>query len=333
MILITGATGLVGAHLALRLVENNESVRAIYRNESAIAKTKKLFDGYGKLNLFSQIEWIQGDITELPQLTHAFEQITQVYHCAGLISFDPADEELLRKTNIEGTANVVNLCLSFEIQKLCYVSSIATIGNSPIAKIPCNETHEWNPELLHTDYAISKYGAEMEIWRGYQEGLSVVIVNPGVILGPYFWETGSGELFTKVAQKFPFYTRGATGFVGVDDVVQLMVQLMEKPISGERYILVAENLTYEAIVKQIAGAFAVEIRWILIANWMLWTAWVIDFFLGFVVGKKRVLSKQLVRTLSENEHYSSEKISKELNYSFVPISTVINETAQLFKKN
>jgi nucleoside-diphosphate-sugar epimerase len=333
MVLITGATGLVGAHLALRLLESNQNVRAIFRSNSSVSKTKALFSKYHKQNLFEQIEWVQADLSDLPQLETAFEGITQVYHCAGLISFNPADEDALRKTNIEGTANIVNLCLVFGVRKLCFVSSIATVGVAPIQTMSCNETHEWNPELPHTDYAISKYGAEMEIWRGYQEGLFVVIVNPGVILGPYFWVTGSGELFTRVAKKFPFYTRGATGFVGVDDVVQIMVQLMEKPISGERYILVAENLTYESIVKQIAGVFAVEIRWILITNWMLWVAWAIDFFLGFVAGKKRVLSKQLVRTLSENEHYSSEKISKELNYSFVPISTVINETAQLFKKN
>jgi nucleoside-diphosphate-sugar epimerase len=332
MILVTGATGLVGAHLLLHLLEKKQTVRAIYRNEASITKTKVLFEKQHKLALFAQIDWVQADITNLPQLEIAFQKITQVYHCAGLISFDPADEEALRKINIEGTANVVNLCLVHAVQKLCYVSSIATIGVSPLPTLPCDETHEWNPELPHTDYAISKYGAEMEIWRGYQEGLSVVIINPGVILGPYFWESGSGELFTKVAQKFPFYSSGSTGFIGVTDVVQPMIQLMESTISGERYILVSENKTYEAVLKEIAQAMNISMRWMAIRKWMVHLAWRFDAIAGILFGKKRVLSKQLAQTLFESTSYTSEKIKEKLGIVFSPINQVIQETANEYPK-
>lgn len=332
MILVTGATGLVGAHLLLHLLEKKQTVRAIYRNAESISKTKVLFEKQHKLALFAQIDWIQADITNLPQLEIAFQEITQVYHCAGLISFDPADEESLRKINIEGTANVVNLCLAHAVQKLCFVSSIATIGVSPLPSLPCDETHEWNPELPHTDYAISKYGAEMEIWRGYQEGLSVVIVNPGVILGPYFWESGSGELFAKVAQKFPFYSSGSTGFIGITDVVQPMIQLMESTVSGERYILVSENKSYEAVLKEIGQAMNVSMRWIAIRKWMIGVAWRAEALAGIIFGKKRRLSKQLAQTLFDSTQYSSAKISKELGISFNPISQVIQEIASVYPK-
>lgn len=332
MILVTGATGLVGAHLLLHLLEKKQTVRAIYRNAASITKTKVLFEKQHKLDLFAQIDWVQADITNLPQLEIAFQEITQVYHCAGLISFDPADEEAMRKINIEGTANVVNLCLVHAVQKLCYVSSIATIGVSPLPTLPCDETHEWNPELPHTDYAISKYGAEMEIWRGYQEGLSIVIVNPGVILGPYFWESGSGELFAKVAQKFPFYSSGSTGFIGVTDVVQPMIQLMESMVSGERYILVSENKTYEAVLKEIAQALNVSMRWIAIHKWMIALAWRVEALAGIIFGKKRRLSKQLAQTLFESTSYTSEKIKEKLGIVFNPINQVIQETANEYPK-
>lgn len=330
MNLVTGATGLVGAHLLLRLLENKQTVRAIYRTENAIAKTKVVFENYHKAELFKQIDWVQADITNLPSLESVFLEVTQVYHCAGLISFDPADEEALRKINIEGTANVVNLCLTSAVQKLCFVSSIATIGIAPGKLMANDETHEWNPELPHTDYAISKYGAEMEIWRGYQEGLAVVIVNPGVILGPFFWQSGSGLLFAKVAQKFPFYSTGTTGFVGIHDVVTAMIRLTESSISGERYILVAENTSYEIVLKEIARAFAVQIRWIAIRKWMLALAWRMDAVAGIVFGKKRLLSKQLAQTLLDKSAYSSEKISVALPFSFAPINTVIEETASWY---
>lgn len=332
MILVTGATGLVGAHLLLHLLEKKQTVRAIYRNATSISKTKVLFEMEHKPSLFAQIDWVQADITNLPQLEIAFQEITQVYHCAGLISFDPADEELLRKINIEGTANVVNLCLAHGVEKLCFVSSIATISVSPLPTLPCDETHEWNPELPHTDYAISKYGAEMEIWRGYQEGLAVVIVNPGVILGPYFWESGSGELFAKVAQKFPFYSSGSTGFISVSDVVQPMIQLMESAISGERYLLVSENKTYEAVLKEIAAALKISIRWMVTHKWMIALAWRVEALVGIVFGKKRRLSKQLAQTLFDSTQYSSAKISKELGIRFSPVSQVIQEIASVYPK-
>ena len=184
MVLITGATGLVGSHLALHLLENNERIRAIYRTKTSIEKTKSLFKLYGKESLFEQIEWIEADINDIPSLEIAFKGVEYVYHCAALISFDPKDEKKLRKINIEGTANIVNFCLAFNVKKLCHVSSIAALGDLMEHETLITEETIWNPEKHHSDYAISKYGAEMEIWRGLQEGLPVVIINPGVILGP-----------------------------------------------------------------------------------------------------------------------------------------------------
>src|SRR6218665_3918770 len=202
MILITGATGLVGSHLILHLLESSDSgsqkLRAIYRKDSSIARIQSLFSLYGKAHLFVQIEWIKADITDVPLLEIAFQNVTVVYHCAAHISFDPADEELLRKTNIEGTANIVNFSLEYGIKKLCYVSSIAALGDPKENEPIITEETEWNPEKPHSGYAISKYGAEMEIWRAQQEGLEVVVVNPGVILGPLFWTAGSGEIYQNV---------------------------------------------------------------------------------------------------------------------------------------
>ncbi len=201
MILVTGGTGLVGAHLLLHLIENGEQVRAIYRTEANCVKTKALFSHYHKEHLFGAIEWIPGDILDIPSLEMAFQDIKQVYHCAALISFDPKDEDAIRKTNIEGTANIVNFCLAKKTEKLCFVSSIAALGDLAPHESEITETTEWNPEKPHSDYAISKYGAEMEVWRGQQEGLKVIIVNPGVILGPGFPSQGSGTLFTTIKKR------------------------------------------------------------------------------------------------------------------------------------
>jgi len=192
MILVTGGTGLVGAHLLYHLLLENNTVKAIYRKNSNLQAVKTVF-GYYSTNfelLFQKIEWIEADITNVCSLEKAFENITEVYHAAALVSFTPKDYQKMRKINIEGTANIVNFCIDKKVKKLCFVSSIATIEKATHAKT-INEEEDWNLEKNNYGYAITKYGAEMEVWRASQEGVAVVIVNPGIILGAGFWHNGS----------------------------------------------------------------------------------------------------------------------------------------------
>ena len=324
MILVTGGTGLVGAHLLLHLLDNGESVRAIYRNSVTIEKTKALFNQHQKENLFPLIDWVEADILDVPSLVFAFENIEFVYHCAAVISFDPKDENVLRKVNIEGTANIVNFCIHNNIKKLCYVSSIATLGDLAQNEIMLSETSEWNPEMYHSDYAISKYGAELEVWRGFQERLPVVIVNPGVILGSTIWTEGSGAIFVNVKKKLSFYTKGQTGFIGVLDVVKAMSQLMQSEISGERYSMVSENLTYENVIRIIAEKFQKAPPKYYAKPWMTGIVWRLDWFFSTFFGTKRRMSKYAATTIHTIDSYSNDKIKNALNFEFQSIDAVLN---------
>ena len=328
MILVTGATGLVGSHLLLHLLEDNQKVRAIYRNDTALAKTKSLFQSYNKVSLLDAVEWIQADITDVPSLENVFINIDYVYHCAALISFDPKDEKILRKTNIEGTANVVNFCLDYKIKKLGYVSSVAALGDLKEFENTITEASEWNPEASHSDYAISKYGAEMEVWRGQQEGLVVTVINPGVILGIGFWDSGSGQLFTQIANGLPFLTKGTTGFVCVNDVVKCMILSMKNQMNGARFIVVAENISYEEMVKMIALALKVKLPNIYAKPWMTSIYLRLDAMLAFVLGRKRLMSKSVARSLHQKTAYSSKKIKSELGFQFQDIEECIIEIAK-----
>jgi dihydroflavonol-4-reductase len=320
MILVTGGTGLVGAHLLLHLLENGESVRAIFRNEKHILKTKSLFNYYQKNDLFNQIEWIKADILDIPSLEIAFENIQYVYHCAAKISFDPSNENQLRKVNIEGTANIVNFCIDKKVIKLCHVSSIATLGDLAQNESVLSETTEWNPEKLHSDYAISKYGAEMEVWRGQQEGLDVVIVNPGVIFGPHFWNQGSGAFFTTIKKGLPFYTKGSSAYVAVTDVVKIMRQLMHSDCKGERFIVIAENRIYKDIIFTIANTIRANKPKIEATPWLLAIAWRTDWLLSKLFRTPRKISKQAANSLLSTEIISNEKVTNYLKYSFENIN-------------
>ena len=325
MILVTGGTGLVGAHLLIHLVENGEHVRAIYRKKNKIQKTKSLFGHYNKSALFDAIEWVEVDILDVPSLEHVFVNISKVYHCAAVISFDPRDENLLRKTNIEGTANIVNFCLAKGVEKLCYVSSVAALGDLAPHETTITEETEWNPEKHHNDYAISKYGAEMEIWRGQQEGLNIIIVNPGVILGPGFEDQGSGQLIKKIATGLLFYTKGITGFVTVNDVVGIMRQLMESNINNERYILIAENIVFQDLFNTIADTVKAKRPSIEAKPYMMEITWRLYWFLSLFSRKTNNLSKDTVRSFLSKTKFSNEKIKTTINVSFTDVHQYIKE--------
>lgn len=335
MILITGITGLVGSHLALHLLEKDETIRATYRSEKNIQSTKALFAQYNKSNLFEKIQWVEANILDISQLENAFQNIQTVYHCAALVSFDPNDEEKLRKINIEGTANIINFCIDKKVKELCYVSSIAALGDKKEHENYIDENSEWNPELFHSDYAISKYGAEMEIWRGQQEGLNVVIVNPGIIIGPASikenWKNSSQKLFWTVNNGLSFYTNGKTGYVAVTDVVTIMYQLMQQKCFGERFCLVSENKTYQEIVTTIAEALHVKKATIHAKPWMIKVMIPIDWLYCLMTGKKRDFSFQTSDYLHSQDEYSSQKIKELLKYDFQKIDETIRVTAKYFK--
>jgi dihydroflavonol-4-reductase len=340
MILVTGGTGLVGAHLLLHIIESQntgmEKIRAIYRNNASIEKTKSAFAFYKKEKLFQQIEWIPADITDVPSLEIAFQNITNVYHCAALISFDPADENKLRKINIEGTANVVNFCIAYGIAKLCFVSSIATLGDLLPHEKYISEKTEWNPEQNHSDYAISKYGAEMEVWRGHQEGLDVIIINPGVILGPVLdhkdWEQGSGQLLTQVKKGLKYYTKGTSGFVAVTDVVQIAMSLMESNIKNERFIVIAENIAFQEILNTMADSLHVKRPNTHASPFLMEILWRLDWLSSVVFRTKRKLSKITAKATYTQNTYSNHKIKQQLNFNFTTVKPYLQSTIKPVKK-
>lgn len=327
MILVTGGTGLVGAHLLLQLAESGTRVRSLYRSSQNLARTKNLFTHFGKAELFEHIEWVQGDILDLPSLEEAFKGIDYVYHCAGYISFDPGDEEKLRKINIQGTANMVNCALDFGIKKFCHVSSVAALGDSRPGEAITEET-EWNPEVSHSDYALSKHGGEMEVWRAWQEGLDVVIVNPGIIFGYGFWDQGSGLMFRSVKNGQYFYTKGTCGFVAVADVVKIMVQLMQSGISGEGFTIVAQNLSYKDIFDTIADGMGKKRPTIYATPGLTSIAWKIDWLLSKLFLKKRTFTKAMAVSAHAAETYDNSKVIGALNYNFTDWELHLKELAR-----
>lgn len=332
MILVTGGTGLVGSHLLYQLVLKNTKVKAIYRNKNTLETVKKIFSYYTPNfeALFAKINWVEADITDVYSLEKAFEGVTQVYHSAALISFDQNDYKAMRKINIEGTANIVNCCILHKVKKLCYVSSIATL-EKPKKKQFIDESFEWNIENSNYGYAITKFGAEMEVWRASQENVEVVIVNPGVILGAGLWHNGTGAMFSKIYNGLKFYSEGITAFVSVDDVVKAMILLMNSTIKNQRYILVSENLSFKSVFDEIAKVLNVKKPGIKVTRFMSELGWRLAIIKSFFTGKPAILTKQVAKSLHNSYFYSSKKIETDLKFKFEPVFKTIAKIGLIYK--
>ena len=332
MILVTGGTGLVGSHLLYHLCLQNDAIRAIYRTASSLEKVKNVFSYYtDDTTLLDKIEWFLADITDVPAMIPAFTNVKHVYHCAAFISFNPKDYRQMRKVNIHGTAIIVNLCIDAKIDKLCFVSSIAAVGNSLNSNISTEED-EWNKELDNSGYSITKFGAEMEVWRASQEGVDVVIVNPGVILGSGFWNAGSGKLFSQVYNGFQFYTEGVTGFISVQDVVKPMILLMNSTVKNERFILVSENKSFKEIFFLIADGFGKKRPSIKIKPWQTNIFWRVAWLISKITGKEPLISKYSAKSAHSISEYSSEKVQNTLNFKFENIEKSIIDICKNYPK-
>ncbi|MGY0391546.1 NAD-dependent epimerase/dehydratase family protein [Bizionia sp. KMM 8389] len=331
MILVTGGTGLVGSHLLYKLITANKLVRATYRTANKQELVKQVFSYYSPNYeyIFNKIEWVQADLLDIPQLNDAFKNVSHVYHCAAFVSFAPNDYHKLRQTNITGTTNIVNLGISHEVEKLCYVSSVATIGDTENNRHVDEET-PWNPEKDNSVYGITKYGAELEVWRGTQEGLDSIIVNPGVILGPGFWNSGTGKIFSQVNNGLPFYSPGHVANVSVLDVVDGMIQLMEASIKNERFIMVGNHTPYKEFLGLIAKNLNAKPPHIEAKPWMLSVAWRLDWLKHKLTGKPRVLVKQMVKSTLNKTVYDCSKIEKQLNFKFTSVEDTVAAISEKF---
>ncbi|QJB34490.1 NAD-dependent epimerase/dehydratase family protein [Chitinophaga oryzae] len=320
MILVTGGTGFLGSYLIRSLVAAGKPVRALYRK----APSPRLQDLSGK------IEWVQGDILDVCALEDAMQGVTQVYHCAAVVSFQPGHAAGLMKINVEGTANVVNLALDAGVKKLVYVSSVAAIGRAK-EQAAIDEDCEWEDSPNNSRYSISKYQGEMEVWRGIAEGLDAVIVNPSIILGAGFWDEGSGTLLKNAWKEFPYYTEGVNGFVDVLDVVKAMVLLMDSPVSGERFILSAGNWGYRQLFTSMAHALGKKPPHIAAKPWMAELVWRLEKVKGLLTGKQPVVTKETARTAQLKVYYDNQKILKALpEFTFRPLEETIREISAAF---
>ena len=332
MHLVTGGTGIVGTRILFDLIRSGERVRALKRSTSDLSIPKQIFQFLDPESaaMFEKIEWVDGDVTDVVSLENAMQDIETIYHAAAVVSFRKGDRKAMFKINVEGTANVCNVALGWEVQKICHISSSAALGRSKSGQL-INELIPLVDSKLNSDYAITKHAAEHEIWRIVEEGLDAVVVNPSIIVGPGDFSRASAAMFSKVFQQFPFYPAGSDGFVGVRDVSSACIKLMQSDISGERFILNAENLTYKDFFSHVARHLGKEVPKNLATPGMLRLAYYAQSIGELLGGKKSSLTRQSLKNASNKVFYNADKIKDALEFEFEPVEKAIEDTAAVFK--
>ena len=328
MILVTGGTGLVGTYLLYELTRKGHKVRVLLRPGKKPYDTRTILhcvSAENERHLIDQIEWTEGDVLDPYSLNQAMQGVEYVYHCAALVSFNPRDLKTMLDVNIEGTANVVNACLENGVKKLCHVSSIAALGQAEKGEL-INENAKWKTSRNNSGYAISKYGGEREVWRGIEEGLNAVIVNPSVIIGAGCHHRATNQLFHGIKKFLPFFTSGVNGYVDVRDVVNAMILLMESNISSERFVLNAENLSMKDFFSKAADCLGKPHPKIAVNTGVLNVIAWLDEARSRISGARPLITSENVRAAMAKSYYSADKFKSGFNYTFISIADSLKNT-------
>lgn len=322
MILVTGGTGFLGSYIIKLLVEKGYTVRAIRRRNQ--------MPSWIDASLLQKVEWVEGDILDVVALEDAMEGVETVIHSAAIVSFSKKDRAAMYHVNVDGTANVVNVALEKKVRQLVYISSVAALGRSASGG-HVNEEKKWEESNVNTHYAISKFKAELQVWRGMNEGLDAVILNPSTIIGYGDWNSGSCAIFKSIYQGFKWYTSGINGFVDVEDVARATVLLMESNITEERFIINGDTWPFRQLQDAIANGFGKKPPAKKATAFLLGLAWRTEKIKSFFTGKKPVLTKESAKVAQSKTWFENDKLLKKFpGFSFTPLSTTIKKACEKY---
>jgi dihydroflavonol-4-reductase len=322
MILVTGGTGFLGAYIIAELVERGHAVRAIRHTSS--------LPFYISPHILQQVEWVDGDVLDILSLQDSMKNVTQVVHCAAIVSFHKQDRNTMYQVNVEGTANVVNAALISGITRILYISSVAALGRSSHTET-VNEEKKWQNEKNNTHYALSKHEAEMHMWRGFAEGLEGVIINPSTVLGFGNWEQSSCSIFKNGYNSFQWYTNGVNGFVGVEDVARAAVMLLESGITQKRFIVNAENWSFRKLFTSIATHFHKKPPHREAGKTLGSIAWRLEKLKSLFTGNKPLLTKETAKVAHSKTSFDNRNLLTVLpGFSFTPLEEVIKKSCEKY---
>ena len=324
-LVVVGGTGFLGAYILRELVEKGYPVRAIRRSD------KRPF--YIPSSILEKIEWVSGDILNPASLEEAMVGVDAVIHAAAVVSFSGQDRHELLSTNIEGTANVVNIAIDTGIRRFVHISSVAALGRNR-SEESVTEEKKWEDNKNQTNYGISKFYGELEVWRAISEGLPAVIVNPSTIIGYGDWNTSSCAIFKNIYKEFPWYSNGINGFVDVSDVAAAVVALLGTDVTGQRFILNGDNWSFRQLFNTIAAAFGKKQPHREATPFLGAIAWRLEKLKAWFKDTRPLLTKESARIAQSRTRFDNSKILRQLpGFRFTPLEESIRKACTEYLSN
>jgi dihydroflavonol-4-reductase len=320
MVAVTGANGLLGSFIVRKLIEHNESFVALKRLNSDITLLEDVKE---------KITWIDADILDPVALSDAFKDVSHVIHTAAIVTFNPQRAKEVMDINVQGTRNVVNTCLTLGIKRLVHISSVAALGRQKDQKV-VNEDDKWIESSWNSVYAKSKYLAELEVFRGQEEGISSVILNPSLILAEANWNISSAQLFKYVWNEKPFYFDGFVNYVDVKDVSELTHRLLSSNIEGIRLIVSAGKISYKDFFGKLAKEFSKKPPSIRLTAKFLKFGAMLETFYSQIVGAEPRLTKETARLAGSEFLFENKKIRNLLNFEFQEIDKTLQRCCRYY---
>jgi nucleoside-diphosphate-sugar epimerase len=330
---VTGGTGMLGAHLLQQLTAAGEQVIALKRDSSSLRITEKVFAAYSPdpQKHWQQITWVTGDVTDYFSLEEGMVGADKIFHAAGYISMNKKDRHKLEKINVEGTANIVNAALHLGIKRLVHVSSVTALGQAAADGELISEKTPWKNSPLNTHYAVTKQAGEREVWRGSEEGLDVLVFHPGLIVGHGDWDSGTGRMIKALADGLAFYTGGVNGWVDVRDVARALIYAEGLGLSGERFILSAENKSLKSAFDELCDLFGSRKPYLRAGKGLLNLAATFESVKCFFTGGEPLVTRESALTACLKSAYDNSKLISLTDFRYTPLRDTFREVVERYR--
>jgi dihydroflavonol-4-reductase len=322
LVVLTGATGHIGANLTRALLEQGRPVRALVRPHDTRA-----LEGLA-------VEQFVGDVLDPQSLDRAFAGADVVYHLAAHISITGDDDEVIYRVNVEGTRNVVQACERAGVRRLIHFSSVHAYEQAPLDQ-PIDEQRPLADQDGELAYDRSKARGEKEVLEGVSRGLDAVIVNPGGVLGPYDYKPSRmGEVILDLCRRrLPAVVAGGYNWVDVRDVVSGAMAAEQRGRRGEKYLLTGHFQTLKQLADLVAQSSGIAAPRMVTPMWVAKLSAPIAARWSKLRGRQPKFTPISMAVLCSNGHFRHDKATRELNYHPRPIDETIDAAVSWFRES
>lgn len=318
-IFLTGGSGFIGSRLTERLILENHEVTLLLRDPG-----KDLWFNRNKVKI------IEGDLFDTDILIQGMQECELVFHLAAYTKPWSKDPSVPYRVNVTGTINILESALKTGVKRVVMTSSCGTLGYSESGSAVNELTVRKKP--LFTTYEKTKEEAEQRALEFCSKGLDVVIVNPSRLYGP--GSLTSGNSMTRIIRGYlrgtwrivPGKGKAVGNYVFIDDVVDGHIKAALRGVSGEKYILGGENLSFTALFDTIGEESG---RKRLMIHFPLSIMRAIIKIIGTgsrILGKPPVITEEWIEKYMKDAVISSDKAISRLDYKITPFRTGVGKT-------